>query len=203
MMKKLKPWIGLVVFCVLFFGSGESGIGIPNFVDLTGSFGRMHTLDGYKGIFSLDGAEGAKAGFIFAVSIVPAVMLGCGVLRLMEYLGTSRLLEEILRVPIAFMTGLPKESSMPLVMSMHSSDIGAYKTLELKQAGAMTSAQAEAAAMWQFSGSGIFINMFTNGLPLIPYLTVNLAWIILLVLFVKTLGANIYRMYSYVGARTA
>ena len=111
-------------------------------------------------------------------------------------------MEEILRVPIALMTGLPKESSLPLVMSMHSSDIGAYKTLELKKEGVLTSTQAEAAAMWQFSGSGIFINIFTNGLPIIPYLTVNLAWVILLVLLVKTSGANIYRVYSYVCTRT-
>lgn len=203
MITRIKPWLGLIVFCVLFFGSGESEIGIPNFVELTGSFGNMHTLDGYKGIFSLDGAEGARAGFIFAISIVPAVMLGCGVLRLMEFCGTSKLIGEILRIPIALTTGLPKESSMPLVMSMHSSDIGAYKTLELKKAGVMTTGQADAAAMWQFSGSGIFINIFTNGLPMIPYLTVNLVWIILLVLFLKTLGANIYRVYSYVGTRRA
>ena len=78
-------WISLVIVLLVFSGllfkvEGMAWLGAFDFTTLGGAFGTMKTPE--TNTFIGSGGISAKAGFLFALSLVPTVMLALGLLAL-------------------------------------------------------------------------------------------------------------------------
>ena len=89
---KIKvPWYGYVVFILailLFSGVFSSSDGILRALDfnvLSGSFGQIPTDKAMS--FRGAGGSGAKDGFLFALELIPAVILALGIVNVIDGLG--------------------------------------------------------------------------------------------------------------------
>ena len=70
-------------------------------------------------------------------------------------------------------------------------------TRELHSRGELTDEERDVLAMWQFSSSGTLINVFSNGLALLPLIVVPLGNILLVIVAAKFLGANLLRLFLW------
>lgn len=67
-------------------------------------------------------------------------------------------------------------------------------TKELHNSGAITNNERDILAMWQFSSSGTLINIYSNGLALLPIIVTPIGNILLIIIAAKFLGANLMRL---------
>jgi len=89
-----------LIFAILFFSGllykvdGLSWLGAFDFTTLGGSFGTMK--DPASNTFLGAGGLSAKAGFLFALSLTPTVMLALGVLEIFTHYGAIRAAHKLL-----------------------------------------------------------------------------------------------------------
>ena len=74
----IKAYVSLIVAILFFSGlfynvDGKAWLGAFDFTSLSGKFGTM--LHPEKNTFVGEGGNSARAGFIFALSLIPTVML--------------------------------------------------------------------------------------------------------------------------------
>ena len=98
---KIKvPWYGYVVFILailLFSGVFSSSEGILRALDfnvLSGSFGQIPTDKAMS--FRGAGGSGAKDGFLFALELIPAVILALGIVNVIDGLGGLKAAQKIM-----------------------------------------------------------------------------------------------------------
>ena len=98
---KIKvPWYGYVVFILailLFSGVFSSSDGILRALDfnvLSGSFGQIPTDKAMS--FRGAGGSGAKDGFLFALELIPAVILALGIVNVIDGLGGLKAAQKIM-----------------------------------------------------------------------------------------------------------
>lgn len=85
------PWFGYIalIFAIIFFSGffakQKDWLAVFDFNTINGQFGVMK--DAAKATFSGQGGSGARDGFLFALGLVPAVMLALGVVVVIDHLG--------------------------------------------------------------------------------------------------------------------
>lgn len=92
-------WISLVIVLLVFSGllfkvEGMAWLGAFDFTTLGGAFGTMKTPE--TNTFIGSGGISAKAGFLFALSLVPTVMLALGLLEIFTHYGAIRAAHKLL-----------------------------------------------------------------------------------------------------------
>ena len=175
-------WISLVIVLLVFSGfffkvEGMAWLGAFDFTTLGGTFGTMKTPETNPFIGS--GGISAKAGFLFALSLVPTVMLALGLLEIFTNYGAIRAAHKLLT---------------PLITDLQSTEAGAALTKELYDSDKITRKDVVIMGSWQYSGAGLINNYFSIGSAMFASLTIPIIVPLVLMFVLKFVGAAVVRL---------
>lgn len=173
-----------------------------DFSTLQGTFstiaGSQHTFVG-----SGDGV-GAKAGFLFALTLLPAVMLALGLIELIEHYGGLKAAQQLLTPILKPILGLPGVAGLALISSLQSTDAGASMTKNLRDEGLLTENERTIFGMFQFTGGAMITNFLGSGAAIYVFV-INPAYegsvpsiigiSLGVILLFKILAANMIRLW--------
>ncbi len=184
-----------LVLVILFFSGCFSGahglLSCLDFTVLNGSFGSVAD----KVTFMGKGGSGARHGFLFALSLVPGIMLALGVVEVAERLDALRAAQRLLTPLMRPLMGLPGAAGLALISSLQSSDAGAAMTRELSEKGLITENEKSVFAAFQFSSGSSITVYLSMGIALFPFLSVSHLLPLGVILFYKVVGMNLMRLY--------
>ncbi len=205
--KKRKDEVGFggyiaLILIIIFFSGVLKDLDNPlKFFDysvLSGTFGTIgETGHNFQGA----GGSGAKAGFLFALNLVPNVMLAIGAVAVAEQFGAIKAAQKLLTPLLGALLGIPGYAGLALITSMQSTDAGASMTKLLYDQGRLTQDEVDIFSVWQFSRAGSIGNFFgtaaglwalmnTDGTPAVK---VSMITVFLIIFVMKFVGANIMR----------
>ncbi|MCO6547115.1 MAG: hypothetical protein J6583_04970 [Gilliamella sp.] len=193
----IKAYISLIVailfFSCLFFNvEGKEWLGAFDFTSLSGKFGTM--LHPEKNTFVGEGGHSARAGFIFALSLIPTVMLALGVLEIFTHYGTIRAAHKLLTPLLKPILGVPGKTGLALITDLQSTDAGAVLTKELYDEKQITKKDLIIISAWQYSGAGLINNYFSIGSALFASMTVAIFIPLVIMLVLKFVGSVMVRL---------
>ncbi len=200
-------WYGYIVLIltILFFSgifsSAEGPIKALDFTNISGSFGSLGEITEDAGTLASDfrgtGGSGARDAWLFALTLVPAVMLALGVVKVVEHLDGLRAAQKLLTPLLMPLLGIPGICGLTLIASLQSTDAGASMTAELFQDGMIDEKQKTIFASFQFSAGATLTNYLSSCAAVLPFVSVQF-FIHVVVLFVfKFFGENLTRIYLY------
>ena len=198
-------WYGYIVLIltILFFSgvfsSAEGPIKALDFTNISGSFGSLGEITEDAGTLASDfrgtGGSGARDAWLFALTLVPAVMLALGVVKVVEYLDGLRAAQKLLTPLLMPLMGIPGICGLTLIASLQSTDAGASMTAELAQEGMIDEKQKTIFACFQFSAGATLTNYLSSCAALFPFLSVPIIIPVVVVFVFKIFGANMTRIY--------
>jgi nucleoside recognition membrane protein YjiH len=186
-----------LVFAILFFSGlfmkvdGMNWLSALDFTTLGGTFGTMK--EPAKSTFVGAGGVSAKAGFLFALSLVPTVMLALGVLEIFSHYGAIRAAHKLLTPFLKPILGLPGLTGLALITDLQSTDAGAALSKELYDDKLISKKDLVVMGAWQYSGAGMINNYFAIGSALFAFLTAPVIIPLLLMFALKFVGAVFVR----------
>lgn len=197
-----------LVFAIVFFSGilpiivkGISSVNVSwlnafDFGVLQGSFG---TIGEKAQSFRGSGGSGAKDGFVFALTLVPSVMLALAVVEIVTYFGGLKAAQVLLTPLLRPLMGIPGITGLALISSLQSTDAGASMTRALRDEGEITENERTIFGMFQFTAGATITNFLSSGTAIIVIVDKFIPPIILISFIVmfgfKVLGANIMRFY--------
>ncbi|HIU17166.1 MAG TPA: hypothetical protein IAB01_01800 [Candidatus Avidesulfovibrio excrementigallinarum] len=198
--EKPLPWsayVALIVTILFFSGmfSGVHGIlGCLDFTALSGSFGKIAGEFTFVG----QGGTGARYGFLFALSLVPGIMLALAVVEVAERLQALRAAQRLLTPLLKPLLGLPGAAGLALISSLQSSDAGAAMTRALHEKGLISESEKLIFVAFQFSSASSITVYLSMGVVLFPFLSVSHLIPLGVILFYKVVGTNLMRLYLHI-----
>lgn len=197
----IKAYLALI--CVILFFSGifsdtDNWLNAFDVGELIGKFGTVSDSTTFIG----KGGYGAKQGFLFALSLIPGIMLALGVVEVASHLGALRAAQRMLSPILRPILGLPGIAGLALVSSMQSTDAGGAMTRELFDSGYITERERAIFGAFQFSGGAAITNYLTTGMAVFAFLNISLLIPLGVILFYKVIGTNLMRLYIRVAIRT-
>ena len=200
-------WYGYIVLIltILFFSgifsSAEGPIKALDFTNISGSFGSLGEITEDAGTLASDfrgtGGSGARDAWLFALTLVPAVMQALGVVKVVEHLDGLRAAQKLLTPLLMPLLGIPGICGLTLIASLQSTDAGASMTAELFQDGMIDEKQKTIFASFQFSAGATLTNYLSSCAALFPFLSVPIIIPLVVVFVFKFFGANLTRIYLY------
>jgi nucleoside recognition membrane protein YjiH len=185
--------ISILIFSGLFFNvEGMEWLGAFDFTTLCGSFGKM--LNPEQNTFIGENGISAKAGFLFALTLVPTVMLATGLLEVFTYYGAIRAAHHLFTPLLRPILGLPGLSSLALITDLQSTDVGAKLTKELYDSKLITKKNLIIMGAWQYSGAGLINNYFAIGSVVFSALSVPIITPLIIMFCLKFVGATFVRL---------
>jgi len=184
-----------LIFAIIFFSgifaSAQGWLSALDFNTINGRFGQIAD----KLTFTGKGGLGARDGFLFALSLFPAVMLALGIVEVVDHLGGLKAAQKLLTPILKPLLGIPGICGLALVSSLQSTDAGAGMTRQLREANHITEKEKTIFAAFQFSGGGTITNYLSSGAALFGFLTVPIIVPLIVIFVFKIFGANVMRMY--------
>ena len=190
-----KAYLALLLVACFFsgiFGYFDNYLSAFDFSTLLGRFG---LVEGSKTTFVGEGGTGARHGFLFALSLIPSVMLALGTIGIAEHFGAIRAARRLLTPFLRPLLGLPGEAGLTLVTSLQSSDGGGAMTRELYDSGRINDRERSILGAFQFSAGSAITVYLTASAAFIPALQVSYLTPLAVILFYKVLGTNLMRLY--------
>lgn len=193
------PWYGYValLFAIVFFSGlfakSKGWITVLDFNTINGTYGVMK--DATKATFQGQGGTGARDGFLFALGLVPAVMLALGVVEVVDHLGGLKAGQKLLTPILRPLLGIPGIAGLALVTSLQSTDAGAGMTRMLRESNFVTEKEKTVFCAFQFSAGGTITNYLSSGAALFSFLTVPIILPLAVIFVMKVFGANVMRLY--------
>ncbi|PXY91698.1 nucleoside recognition domain-containing protein [Gilliamella apis] len=193
----IKAYVSLIVAILFFSGlfynvDGKAWLGAFDFTSLSGKFGTM--LHPEKNTFVGEGGNSARAGFIFALSLIPTVMLALGVLEIFTHYGTIRAAHKLLTPLLKPILGVPGKTGLALITDLQSTDAGAVLTKELYDEKQITKKDLVIISAWQYSGAGLINNYFSIGSALFASMSVAIFTPLVIMIVLKFVGAIFVRL---------
>ena len=194
--EKVGPgaYIALLAALVFFSGifykiDGYKWLGALDFTTLAGAFGQISgkTFVGSGGI-------GARSGFLFALSLVPSVMLALGILEIVTYYGAIRAAQKLMTPLLYPILGIPGRTGLALITDLQSTDAGAALTKGLADQGQITKKDLVVMCAWQYSGAGLINNYFAIGSALFAACLVPVVIPLIVMFILKFVGAVLVRI---------
>lgn len=194
---KVRPvgYLMLALALVFFSGilAGKSGwVSALDYTTLNGTFGM---IKGKALTFVGAGGQGAKAGFLFAMSLIPGVMLALGFVEVVDQLDGLKAAQRLLTPVLRPLLGIPGIAALALISSTQSTDAGASMTKALYDSGAINDRERTIFAQFQFSGAAVINNFLTIGSALFTNLLLPVIVPFALLFALKLFGANLTRLY--------
>jgi nucleoside recognition membrane protein YjiH len=190
----IKAWIALAILIILFSGifqKAEGPIRAVDFNNLTGKFGEVAEGINFQG----KGGVGAKEGFIFALTLIPSVMLAVGLINVVEEMGALRAARKIFNPLLRPLLGIPGTCGIAFVSSFTSSDVASFMTKQLYEEGNITDDERSIFVAYQYAGSAVILNTIYTQAPLLPFSLLAVGPIIVILFVCKLFGANLLRLY--------
>ncbi|MGC6387493.1 nucleoside recognition domain-containing protein [Ewingella sp. S1.OA.A_B6] len=189
-------YIALIAVILMFSGAflkvnGMAWLGAFDFTTLGGTFGTMNTPA--TNTFVGSGGLSAKAGFLFALSLVPTVMLALGLLEIFTHYGAIRAAHRLLTPLLKPILGIPGHTGLALITDLQSTDAGAALSKELYDSKRITRKDVVIMGAWQYSGAGLINNYFSIGSAMFASLTLPVIIPLVLMLVMKFVGAVFVR----------
>ncbi|EGO65046.1 nucleoside recognition domain protein [Acetonema longum DSM 6540] len=189
-------FISLLVAILFFSGlfmkiDGMKWLSAFDFTTLGGTFGTMK--EPAKNTFLGAGGVSAKAGFLFALSLVPTVMLALGCLEIFSHYGAIRAAHKLLTPFLKPLLGIPGLTGLALITDLQSTDAGAALSKELYDQKQITKKELVIMGAWQYSGAGLINNYFAIGSALFAALTAPVIIPLVLMFVLKFVGALFVR----------
>ncbi|MBP2168237.1 nucleoside recognition membrane protein YjiH [Erwinia toletana] len=182
----------ILFFSGLFFKvEGMQWLGAFDFTTLGGSFGTMKEAG--SSTFVGSGGVSAKAGFLFALSLVPTVMLALGLLEIFTHYGAIRAAHKLLTPLLKPLLGLPGRCGLALITDLQSTDAGAALTKELYDSQQINKKDVVVMGAWQYSGAGLINNYFSIGSALFASMTLPIIIPLVVMFVLKFVGAALVR----------
>ena len=184
-----RGWLSFIVIALSFSGvlKDMGPLRAFDFTVLVGKFGKISDTFTFIG----KGGIGASEGFMFALTLMPTVILALGFVRAVESQGALLAAERVIRPFLRPLMGLPGYVGLALISSFTTTDVGAVLTRDLVEEGKITDDERSIFVAYQYAASGT-INC---GAPLIPISLLSFGIIFMVEIFVKIIGANIVRFY--------
>jgi len=200
-------WKGYVAlaFAVVFFSgllkdaSGDwAWLRAFDFNVLLGHLGKIAGAGDFRGA----GGDGARDGFMFTLTLMPAVIFALAMIAVVEAYGALDAARKLLSPLLRPLMGVPGAAALALIGSLQSTDAGGAMTKGLVEENQINDDERTIFTMWQLSAGATVTNYFSSGAALFAFLTVPIL-VPLLVMFVfKFFGANLIRIYiRWVNAR--
>ncbi|KEA54267.1 MULTISPECIES: nucleoside recognition domain-containing protein [Mangrovibacter] len=189
-------WLSLIIVLLVFSGffykvDGMNWLGAFDFTTLGGKFG---TMKSEANTFLGSGGISAKAGFLFALSLVPTVMLALGLLEIFTHYGAIRAAHKLLTPLLKPLLGLPGYTGLALITDLQSTDAGAALSKELYDSERITRKDVVIMGAWQYSGAGLINNYFSIGSAMFASLTTPIIIPLVLMFVMKFVGAAVVRL---------
>ncbi|MEE6075858.1 nucleoside recognition domain-containing protein [Avibacterium paragallinarum] len=184
-----------LICAIIFFGGFAKGFlgGIFDFGKLTGQFPEW---------LKTSGGLSAKGGFLFALTLIPSVMLALGFVAIFEHFGALAAASKWLSPILKPLMGIPGNCSISLIASTQSTDAGSSTTKSLYDEGKITYKELLIFAAFQFSAGAMLTNFLASFAPLLLLtdkngmaVPVSVAMCLGIILLFKLFGANLMRLY--------
>ena len=193
------PWYGYVAFLVAIlmfsgiFSSAEGPLKVFDFNVLAGNFGNItgEQATNFRGI----GGNGAKDGFMFALTLIPAVILALGLVNVIDGLGGLRAAEKLMTPILEPLLGVPGVTALANIANLQSTDAAAGMIKELVDNGKITDKERSIVIAYQTSGSAGLTNYFSSGAATFAILGTPIIVPLAVILIFKIVGANLMRLY--------
>ena len=191
----VKAYIALAVAVLYFCGAlsdvpGYKWLAAFDFTTLSGSFGKIKEGGNFLGTAGI----GARQGFLFALSLTPAVMLALGCLEILAHYGALKAAQKLLTPLLRPLMGIPGATGLALITDLQSTDAGAALTRELYDDGVVTKKELIIMSAWQYSGAGMINNYFAIVGALFSYALVPIIVPLLIIFVLKFFGAVVCRI---------
>ena len=193
--KSKTPWGGyIVLFVAVVMFSGALTKAAPpwnvlDFMTLVGKFGTV----GEKTTFLGRGGDGARGGFLFCLSLGPAVLLALGLVRIVDGYGGLAACERLISPLFRPILDIPGSSALAFITSLQSSDGGGAMAKSLYDSGTITDRERTLLMMLIFSGSGTITNYFSSVGGLFVFFLVPVSLPLAVILLCKVIGVLIMR----------
>ncbi|MDO5091383.1 MAG: nucleoside recognition domain-containing protein [Cardiobacteriaceae bacterium] len=155
-----------------------------------------------KGNFSGKGGEGARQGFMFALTLVPTTMFALGMVAVLEYYGALEAMRRIFSVILRPVMGVPGDTGLAMIASFQSTDAGAALTRGLYDEEKLSTKERDIFTMFQFSAGATITNFLGSGAALLALVSatgetvpVSIGLCFAVMFFFKFFGANLMRFY--------
>lgn len=191
-----KGWLSLLFLIVLFSGAFANAPGFLKAFDLgnlVGKFGNIFEDISFQG----KGGVGARAGFLFALSLIPTTALSVGLLEVAEEMGAMRAATRFFHPLLKPLMGISGTAGITFVASFTSSDIGAVMTRDLVNNNFLTDDERTIFISYQYAGSAVVLNTIGTQAPLLPIIPLAIGPVIVMLWICKIIGANMVRFVIY------
>lgn len=204
--EKVRPagYISLVLAIIFFSGVFQDAVGFIRFFDFTnvlGSFGKLGSITAESGKlagnFRGTGGIGVRDGWIFALTLAPAVTLALGVVKIVEDLDGLLAAKKLMTPLLRPLLGIPGVCGLALVASLQSTDTGASMTKELYDRGDINGKERLIFGAFQFTAGAVLTNYLSSGAALFEFLDgIPIFVPLAVVLLFKVVSTNIVRVYA-------
>lgn len=192
-----------LIFSLLFFSGIFKDIEGPlkafDFTNVLGTFGKLGAKEPDSGILSNtfrgNGGSGIRDGWLFALTLAPAIIFAMGVIRIVEDFDGLKAAQKILSPTLRFTLGIPGYSGLSLIASLQSVDAGAAMTRLLYDNNHLNDKERLIYTGFQYSGGGLITNFLSSGAALFPFISIPILFPLLIVFVFKFISANIIRIY--------
>ena len=163
-----------------------------DFNTVNGSFGTMKNANAtFQGI----AGTGAREGFLFAITLIPSVMLALGIINVVDHLGGLKAAQKLLSPILRPLLGIPGVAGLALIASIQSMDASAGMARALRESELITEKEKTIFGAFCFSGGGTITNYFAILAGLFSFFSVAIGLPLLVVFVFKIFGANLMRLY--------
>ena len=186
-----------LLFAILFFAgifaSVQSAAWLRAF-DFSTLIGKFGTMASDKATFVGMGGASARGGFLFALSLVPSVMLAVGCVEVLSHFGALAAAQRLMTPLLKPLMDVPGFVGLTLITDMQSTDAGAALTKELYDEKLIDKREQTIIAAWQYSGAGMINNYFAIVGALFSYALVPIIVPLLIIFVLKFFGAVVCRI---------
>jgi nucleoside recognition membrane protein YjiH len=200
---RIAGYISLVIAILFFSGifkDVEGPLRALDFTNVLGSFGKLGTLSegsgSIAGNFRGTGGAGVRDGWLFALTLAPAVMLALGVVKIVEDLDGLKAAQNLLSPLLRPCLGIPGFCGLALIASLQSTDAGSAMTRALYDKGFINDKEALIFTGFQFSAGALLTNYLSSGAGLFVFLEVPIFIPLVIIFLFKFLAGNIIRLYA-------
>lgn len=196
--KRAMEYISLFMVIAFFSGICANGPQWLSAFDYSSILGKFGTIAGSADNFTGHGDISVRSAFLFALSIIPGIILSLGVLSVAGYLGALNAAGQIFSFILKPLLGLPGSAAFAIISSLQSSDSGAVMTKDLYDQKIINKKQRCIFSAFEFSSGGS-IGVYLTAMPIISaHLNLPILLPLGIILLIKIVGANLIRTYLFI-----
>lgn len=191
-----KGYVALI-FGILFFAgilASVESMGWLKAFDFSTLIGKFGTMTNEKATFVGNGGLSARGGFLFALSLIPSIMLAVGCVEVLSHYGALSAAQKLMTPLLKPIMDVPGLVGLTLITDMQSTDAGAALTRELYDTKLVTKREHIIIAAWQYSGAGMINNYFAIAGALFSYMLVPIVIPLVIIFVFKFFGAVLCRI---------